>query len=76
MPMPNHDSVAVMSTIDLLPLSMRLLVYEFGFKIVQAMIDDGYDDPVELRPLLEAWRERKQEAWLATDYIRPRRRVH
>lgn len=70
--MPNPDSVAVMSTIDLLPLSMRLLVYEFGFKIVTAMIDDGYDDPVELRSLLETRRERMQEAWLATDYVRPR----
>jgi hypothetical protein len=73
---PNRNSVVIMCTIDLLPLSMRLLVYEFGFKIVLAMIDDGYDDPVELRSLLETRRKRMQEAWLATDYVRPRNRMH
>lgn len=61
-----------MSTIDLMPLAMRLLVYEFGFKIVWAMNDEGYNDPVELRSLLETRRQRMQAAWLSTDYITPR----
>lgn len=76
--MPNSNSIAIMSTIDLMPLPMRLLVYEFGFKIVFAMINDGYDDPHELRRLLEVRRQRLQAAWLATDYVSPRmlRSVH
>lgn len=68
--MPNQNSVAIMSTIDLMPLPMRLLVYEFGFKIVWAMIEDGYNNADELRSLLETWRQRKQDEWLATDYSR------
>lgn len=76
--MPNPDSIAIMSTIDLMPLAMRLLVYEFGFSVVWAMLNEGYEDPCELRRLLEARRHMQQEAWLATDYFAPRtsRTVH
>jgi hypothetical protein len=61
-----------MSTIDLMPLPMRMLVYEFGFNIVRAMINDGYNDPREMRGLLETRRQQMQAAWLATDYVSPR----
>lgn len=70
--MPNQSSVAIMPTIDLMPMFMRMLVYEYGFSIVLAMINDGYDDPTELRSLLETRRQRKQAEWLVTDYVQPK----
>lgn len=70
--MPNPSSVAIMSTIDLMPMPMRMLVYEYGFSIVWAMVNDGYNDPGELRSLLEMRRQRKQAEWLATDYVQPK----
>lgn len=46
----------------------RALVHEFGLKIVDAMIADGYDNADELRIVLEGWRSRRQEQWLKTDF--------
>lgn len=52
---------------------MRALVREFGFVIVSEMIDEGYTNARELKPLLETWRSRRQEEWLATDYLMKRK---
>lgn len=71
--MPDPDSTRVMSQIDRMSQGFRALVHEFGFTIVDAMMNDGYDDPGELRNVLESWRDRRQAEWLATNYIVPRR---
>jgi hypothetical protein len=71
--MPDPDSARVMSRIDRMPKGFRALVHEFGFNIVAAMMDDGYDDPSQLRTVLEGWRDRRQAEWLATNYLIPRR---
>jgi hypothetical protein len=63
------DSDVVMRRIDRMPKKMRALVHEYGYVIVNAMIDDGYNDPTELADLLTTWRSRRQEAWLLTDYV-------
>ena len=58
-----------MRYVDGLSRHMRALVHEYGITIVAAMIDDGYTEPSELWMLLQGWRERRQEQWLATDYV-------
>lgn len=58
-----------MAAIDGMSKGMRDLVREFGLVIVSAMIDDGYHNAKELRPILVEWRRRRQEEWLATDFI-------
>jgi hypothetical protein len=63
------DSDVVMRRIDRMPKKMRALVHEYGYVIVNAMIDDGYNDPTELADLLTTWRSRRQEQWLETNYI-------
>jgi hypothetical protein len=60
-----------MNSIDGLAPPMRDLVHEFGFAIVAAMINDGYYDAVELRGILKTRLDRRQNEWLATDYITP-----
>jgi hypothetical protein len=62
-----------MHAIDNLSAAMRDVVYEFGIAIVASMINDGYDDPAELRRILDTRRWRMQEQWLATDHITPAR---
>lgn len=69
---PHPHSAEIMAAVDSLPPPMRQLVYEYGFKIVDAMIEDGYTDPFELADLLETWRERRQAEWLRTDYLKRR----
>jgi N-methylhydantoinase B/oxoprolinase/acetone carboxylase alpha subunit len=59
-----------MAAIDKLSRPMRELVDEFGAAIVLGMIADGHRDARKLRIELEAWRERRQNEWLATDYVR------
>jgi hypothetical protein len=59
------NSQKVMAAIDKMKPAMRALVHEYGFLIVHNMIADGYRDPVALRPLLETWRQRRQEALLS-----------
>jgi hypothetical protein len=66
---PNPNSVVLMKTIDGLSKPMRALVREYGFAIVRDMINDGYTDAFELAEILRVWRERRQEAWLSTDYV-------
>jgi DnaJ-domain-containing protein 1 len=66
---PDPDARANMRAVDSLSPAFRDLVHEFGLVIVAAMINDGYDNPVELRQVLETWRARRQSEWLATDYI-------
>lgn len=71
--MPDPNSVLIMKTIDRMSPAMRALVREFGFVIVSEMIDEGYTNARELKPLLETWRSRRQEEWLATDYLMKRK---
>lgn len=68
-PPPNADSVELMHWIDSLNRPMRALVHEFGVTIVAAMVEEGYTNAAELRDILEVWRDRRQEQWLATNYI-------
>lgn len=70
---PDPNSVVVMRAVDGMRPQMRALVREFGFTIVAQMMDEGYRNAKELRPVLETWRERRQEQWLATNYVVPRR---
>lgn len=65
---PSANSQVIMAQIDAMPAELRALVYEYGFKIVSAMRDEGYDAEA-IRESLEIWRHRRQEEWLATDYI-------
>ena len=69
---PDPNARANMRAVDSLKPVFRDLVHEFGLVIVAGMINDGYDDPVELRRALETWRERRQSEWLATDYLNAR----
>src|SRR5437660_474086 len=69
---PDPNSVAIMAHIDQMSRPMRALVREYGYAIVRDMIDEGYDNAAELGAILEVWRERRQEQWLATDYITKR----
>jgi hypothetical protein len=62
-----------MSAIDRMPKGFRALVHEYGAVIVDKMMADGYSDPDELRTVLEGWRERRQDQWLKTDYLIPRK---
>jgi hypothetical protein len=58
-----------MARIDKLPKVMRALVCEYGYTIVQALLDDGYKDPFEMAEMLQEWRRRRQEQWLETNFI-------
>lgn len=64
----DRDAIQVMAPLDSLKPGFRALVHEYGAIIVLQMIAEGYDKPDELRPVLQGWRERRQEKWLATDY--------
>jgi len=69
-------AIRVMKFVDALKPPMRELVHTFGAQIVSDMIADGHRDAAVLREELETWRERQQEAWLATDYITARDREY
>ena len=58
-----------MRHIDSMPLAMRALVREFGYAIVRDMLAEGYTSARSMRNDLETWRDRRQEQWLATDYV-------
>jgi hypothetical protein len=61
-----------MEYVDKLSPAFRALVYEFGLLIVSNMREEeGYTNAARLRPVLEAWRSKRQEEWLATNYITP-----
>ena len=74
MNVPDPVSAELMAAIDALSPRLRALVHEYGVKIVLGLMDDCGDDPDDLEPLLAAWRQRRQEEWLRTDYITPRLR--
>jgi hypothetical protein len=71
---PNPTSAELMASIDCLSSDMRALVHEYGAVIVGQMLDDGYQNADELGDILRRWRERRQEQWLATNYITARMR--
>jgi hypothetical protein len=62
--MPNSTD-GFMAELDRMPRAWRDLINEFGWIIVREMRLDGHRDAVALREELIAWRERRQEAWLA-----------
>ena len=66
--MAQADSQIIMAVVDELPPAFRGLVYEYGFNIVVAMIEDGAHNAEALRVDLETWRSRRQEQILATDH--------
>jgi hypothetical protein len=67
---PKPESVEMMTWIDGRSRPTRKLIHEFGFVIVGEMIADGFDGSVgELLDILTTWRERRQEAWLQTNFI-------
>ena len=66
---PDPVAVDIFQVADALPKAMRKLIHEYGFVIVVAMIQDGYNDPDELEFLLMHWRDRRQREWLETDYL-------
>lgn len=74
--MPDPHSVACMREIDRMSPAFRALVHEFGFAIVAAMMNDGYDDAGKLRTILEGWRERRQDQLIKTDYAIARKVFH
>lgn len=53
-----------MRHIDEMPPEMRALVHEYGFSIVYSMRQDGYTNAKALRPVLEIWRQRRQQELL------------
>lgn len=54
-----------MFAMDKLPPAWRGLIHEYGWQVVWDMRLDGHRDAGKLRELLEAWRARRQEDWLA-----------
>jgi hypothetical protein len=69
----NPGSVEIMLFVDRLKPAMRALLYEYDYTILHGMFADGWHDPEKLTPELIAWRERRQEAWLAEiPYLRSR----
>lgn len=71
---PDSTCTSVMDRFDRMPRAWRDLVNEFGWNVVDAMIEDGHRSAARLRPELEAGRVRKQEQWLAEiPYLRERR---
>jgi hypothetical protein len=61
-----------MQFVDGLPPAFRVLVREYGMKIVNDMVAEGYHDPFELQQLLETWRERRQADLLTQNHITER----
>lgn len=56
--------------VELLPIELRCLVYEFGSEAVARLIADGYRDPIQMRALLlsrlelaRRYREEVNKAW-------------
>ncbi len=64
------QSIDIMRTMDeRVSPAFRALMHEYGFQIVAQSMDDGARNPDVLRADLEAWRDRRQQQWLATDYV-------
>lgn len=63
---PDPNSVAVMAAVDALPKTFRRLVHEYGARIVtEIYTTDTRNARVALKQL-ETWRERRQQALLAS----------
>jgi hypothetical protein len=62
-------SAVLMERIDRMSKPLRALVREYGYTIVQALLDDGHKDPFEMSEMLSTWRGRRQEQWLETNFI-------
>lgn len=60
---PRVSSAEIMEKIDALDPEARALVYEYGFNIVAALIDEG-GGLEAIAADLETWRQRKQAAHL------------
>jgi hypothetical protein len=58
---PEPTSAKIMREVDRMPAPFRALVHEYGFVIVFEMRLEGYKDPEQLRPVLDAWRRRKEQ---------------
>lgn len=73
---PLESSQEIMYAVNNLSPAWRRLVYEFGFSIVQAMHDEmETKDSRAARVMLNVWRQRRQEQWLSTDYLKPKLRI-
>jgi hypothetical protein len=57
-------SQQIMRQVDGMTPPMRALVYEYGFSIVYSMRQEGYTSAKALRPILETWRQRRQQELL------------
>ena len=64
-PDADPDSIAVMTAVDRLPKPFRLLVHEYGAKIVTDTYADGTRNAKAARAMLETWQERRQADFLA-----------
>jgi hypothetical protein len=62
--MVDENSAQIMRHVDKMTPAMRALVHEYGFSIVYAMRQEGYTNAKALRPLLETWRQRRQQELL------------
>lgn len=60
-----------MDIIDRMSGPMRNLVHIYGFSIVHAMRQEGYTNAKALRPILETWRQRRQQELLDSAPRRP-----
>lgn len=65
---PDPHAVEVCKFIDAINPGMRALVYEYGANIINAMWGEGYRDANALRPWMEVWRKRRQDALLSEDH--------
>jgi len=65
---PNANSVAIFGFVDKLNCGMRALVHEYGAQIIASMWQEGYTNARELRPWMEVWRKRRQDAILEADH--------
>lgn len=72
---PAPNSISFMEKMDRMPPQWRALVHEFGWAIVDEMRADGHRNAAKLREELQAWRERRQEQWLAEIPYPARRRA-
>jgi len=65
---PDYNSLILMSDIDRMPKPWRMLVHEYGYKLVSSLRDNGFS----LQDARDAcWLQRagRQAEWLSTDYI-------
>jgi hypothetical protein len=74
-PPPDPKSVEIMEQLDEQSRPVRKLVHEFGAVIVLGALygEDGFCGSIgDLLDILMTWRDRRQDAWLGTDYVSER----